>query len=84
MTDFSHLHALTANAAGASMTREEITAKEIAENLIGALGQLRQAKRLISERDHTIAWANTELAIRETEQAIKMMRQDYARMEVGQ
>ncbi len=60
------------------MTTEEITAKEIAENLTGALSHLRQAKRLISEKDHTYAWGNTTLAIRETEQAIKMMKQDYA------
>lgn len=65
------------------MTVEEIAAKEIAENLTGALSRLRQAKRLISEKDHTSAWGNTELAIRETEQAIKMMKQDYANMEVG-
>lgn len=62
----------------ASMTTEEITAKEIGESLTGALSQLRQAKRLISERDHTIALGATELAIRETEHAIAMMRQDYA------
>jgi len=60
------------------MTQQEIAAKEIGENLYGALHQLRQARRLINESDHAIASGNTELAIRETEQAIKMMKQDYA------
>jgi len=60
------------------MTQQEIAAKEIGENLHGALHQLRQARRLINKSDHAIASGNTELAIRETEQAIKMMKQDYA------
>lgn len=36
------------------ITAKEITAKEIGENLHGALHQLRQAKRLINERERDI------------------------------
>lgn len=64
------------------MTQEEITAKEIGENLYGALSQLNQAKRLISETEHSIAWGATEMAISETKHAIAMMKQDYANMEM--
>lgn len=59
------------------MTSAEITAKEIGEHLTGALAELRKAKRLINERDHSIAWGNVFTAINKTEQAIAMMRQDY-------
>lgn len=63
------------------MTDKDITAKTIGESLTGALIELRKAKRLISERDHTIAWGATEMAIRETEHAIAVMWADYWRME---
>lgn len=59
------------------MTPEEITAKEIGLALYGARTNLIEARRLIDGNVHSIAWANTELALRETEQAIKMMKQDY-------
>lgn len=59
------------------MTKEEITAQEIGFSLRSALTNLADARRLISERNHSIAWAGVTIAIREVEQAIRMMRQDY-------
>lgn len=61
-----------------AMTAEDIIAKEIGMLLFGAQRQLRDARDLINERDHTIAWANTSLALDEVDKAIRMLRQDYA------
>lgn len=63
------------------MKAEEIKAQIIGEHLFGAVGKLREAKRLISEMEHTSAWANVTIAIENADQAIRMLRQDYTNMD---
>ncbi len=62
-----------------SVTKDEIRATELGELLFGAKSRLSEALSLINEHEHLHAWGSTFSAFHSVDQAIRCLKQDYAR-----